>query len=147
MSKIIVHVSGGSRQVRYLSRHVLLTVRRNWCYEVIDRLNHPTSVLPSQEVYCYSKQLMTYKTFVRRFIQATSALKVFHLVIAISKVSTVLLLQNHWPAKKIFPRINFHTSVSFSPAEYKFESIFFPSRPDFPKNYDKGLKINKLGCL
>ena len=38
----------------------------------------------------------------------------------------------HRPAKK-FPRINFQYSVNFSPAEYKYECLFFPSRLDFPK--------------
>ena len=38
-------------------------------------------------------------------------------------------------------------SVSLFPAEYEYESNFFPSRPDFPKFYDKRLKINKIGCL
>ena len=47
--------------------------------------------------------------------------------------------------KKKFPRINFQHSVSFSSAEYKYESHFFPSRPDFPKFYDTGLKVNKTG--
>ena len=49
--------------------------------------------------------------------------------------------------QKKFPRINFHCSVRFSPAEYEYESRFFSSRPDFSKFYDKGLKINKIGCL
>ena len=57
-----------------------------------------------------------------------------------------LHLQLHWPAKK-FPRINFQDSVRFSSAEYEYESRFFPSRPDFPKFYDKDLNINKIGCL
>ena len=49
--------------------------------------------------------------------------------------------------KKNFPRINFQYSVSFSPAEYEYEGHFFPSRPDFPKFYDKSLKIIKIGCF
>ena len=49
--------------------------------------------------------------------------------------------------QKNFPRIRFQYSVSFSPAEYEFESHFFPSRQYFPKIYDKCLKINKIGCL
>ena len=49
--------------------------------------------------------------------------------------------------QKNFPIIKFLYSVSFFPAEYKNKSHFFPSRLDFPKNYDKGLKINKIGCF
>ena len=49
--------------------------------------------------------------------------------------------------QKIFPRINFHYSVSFSPDEYEYESHLFLSRLEFQKFYDKGLKINKIGCL
>ena len=49
--------------------------------------------------------------------------------------------------QKKFPRMNFQYFVSFFPAEYDYESHFFPSRPDFPKFYDKGLKINKICCL
>ena len=52
----------------------------------------------------------------------------------------------HWPAKK-FPRMNFQYSVSFSPAEYKYERHFFPILSKFLKFYDKCLKINKIGCL
>ena len=39
--------------------------------------------------------------------------------------------------QKKLPGTNFQYSVSFSPAEYENESHFFPSRPDFPKFYDK----------
>ena len=49
--------------------------------------------------------------------------------------------------QKKFPGLNFQYSVSFFPTEYEYESHFFPSRPDFPEFYDKGLKINKIGCL
>ena len=49
--------------------------------------------------------------------------------------------------QKVFPIINFHYSVSFSPTEYEFESHFFPSRLDFPKICGKVLKINKIGCF
>ena len=35
----------------------------------------------------------------------------------------------------------------FSPAEYEYESHYFPSRLDFPKKYDKYLKINKIDCF
>ena len=49
--------------------------------------------------------------------------------------------------QKKFQRMNFRYSVSFSPAEYEYESRFFPSRSDFPKFYDKVLKISKIGCL
>ena len=49
--------------------------------------------------------------------------------------------------QKKFPRINNQDSVRFSPAEYEYESHFSPSRPDSPKFYDKGLNINKIGCL
>ena len=49
--------------------------------------------------------------------------------------------------RKKFPRINVQYSVRFSPAEYEYESHFFTSRPDLPKFYDKGQKINKIGCL
>ena len=45
------------------------------------------------------------------------------------------------------PRINSQYSVSFSPAEYGYESHFFPSRPVFQKIYNKDLKINIIGCL
>ena len=56
--------------------------------------------------------------------------------------------QNHYTGlQKNFPRINFQYPVSFSPSEFEYESHFFPSRLDFPKNYDKGLKINKIGCF
>ena len=48
--------------------------------------------------------------------------------------------------KKIY-EINFQYSVSFSPVEFEYENSFFSSHPDFPKMYDKGLKINKIGCL
>ena len=48
--------------------------------------------------------------------------------------------------QKKFPRISFQYSVSFFPAEYEYESHFFPSRPESPKFYDKGLKISKIGC-
>ena len=44
-------------------------------------------------------------------------------------------------------RINFQYSVSFSPTEHEYESQFFPSRLDFPKNYDNGLKINKKAVV
>ena len=43
--------------------------------------------------------------------------------------------------------LSFQYSVSFSPAEYEYVSHFFQCRPDFPKFYDKGLIINKTGCL
>ena len=52
--------------------------------------------------------------------------------------------------QKKFPSIICQYSVSFFPAEYEYETYFFPTRPDFPKFYDKGLKINKrlfLGCV
>ena len=49
--------------------------------------------------------------------------------------------------KKKILRIYFQYSGSFSPAEYENESHFFPSRPDFPKLCDKGLKIKEKGCL
>ena len=49
--------------------------------------------------------------------------------------------------QKSFPRINFQYLVSFCHAEFEYESHFFPSRLDFPENYDKGLKINKIGCF
>ena len=49
--------------------------------------------------------------------------------------------------QKKIPRKNFLDSVRFFPAEYEYKSRFFPSRPDFPKFYDKGLNINKIGCL
>ena len=52
----------------------------------------------------------------------------------------------HWPTKKI-PRIKFRYSVRFSPADYEYESHFFPSRQDFPKFYDKGLEVSKICCL
>ena len=48
--------------------------------------------------------------------------------------------------KKKIQRIRLQYSVSFSPAEHEYESHFFPSRQDFPKIYDKGLNINKIGC-
>ena len=54
---------------------------------------------------------------------------------------------NNTGLQKKFPRTNFQDSVMFSPAEYEYESRLFPSRPDFPKFYDKGLNINKIGCL
>ena len=41
----------------------------------------------------------------------------------------------------------FQYSVTFSPAEYDYESHFFSSRPDFTNFYDKGLKFNKIRCL
>ena len=46
-----------------------------------------------------------------------------------------------------FPIITFQYSFSFSPAEYESESYFFPSRLDFTENYDKDLKMNKIGCF
>ena len=49
--------------------------------------------------------------------------------------------------KKKFPRINFQYPVSIHPGKYEYETHFFPSRPDFPKLYDKSLKIKKMGCL
>ena len=52
--------------------------------------------------------------------------------------------------KKKFPRINVQYSARFSPDEYKYESHFFPSRPDVRKRYDKVLKIKKklfTGCV
>ena len=45
-------------------------------------------------------------------------------------------------SKKDFPWTIFQYSVSLSPAEYEYENHFFPSRPDFPKLYDNGVKIN-----
>ena len=53
----------------------------------------------------------------------------------------------HYTALQKKPRINFQYSVSFSPAEYRYESHFLPSRPVFQKFYDKDLKINRIGCL
>ena len=50
-------------------------------------------------------------------------------------------------AYKKSPRIKFQYSVSYSPAEYESTNHFFPSRPDFQKNYDECLKINKIACL
>ena len=47
---------------------------------------------------------------------------------------------NNTGLQKNFLRINFQYSYSFSPAEYEYESHFFPSRLDFPENYDRGLK-------
>ena len=55
--------------------------------------------------------------------------------------------KNNTGLQKNFLRINSQDSVRFSPAEYEYESLFFPSRPDFPKFCDKGLNINKIGCL
>ena len=49
--------------------------------------------------------------------------------------------------QKNLPRINSQYSVSFPQAEYEYESHFFPSRLDFPKNYDKCLKVKKIGCF
>ena len=43
--------------------------------------------------------------------------------------------------------IFFQYAVSFSPAEYEYETNFFPSRSDVPKFYGKSLKINKIGWL
>ena len=54
---------------------------------------------------------------------------------------------NYTGLQKKISMINFQYSVSFSPAEYEYTSHFFASRPDFPKFYNKGLKINKIGCL
>ena len=56
-------------------------------------------------------------------------------------------VENYTGLQKNFPIINFQYSVSFSPAEYEYESHFFPLRLDFPNNYDKGLKIIKIGCF
>ena len=42
--------------------------------------------------------------------------------------------------------MKFQCSDSFSPAEYEYKCHFFPSRPNFPKNDDKGLKMKKMGC-
>ena len=58
-----------------------------------------------------------------------------------------LVKTDYTDLQKKFPGINFQDSIRFSAAEYEYESRFFPSRPDFPKFYDKGLKINKIGCL
>ena len=55
--------------------------------------------------------------------------------------------KNYAGLQKNIPKINFQYLVSFPPAEYEYENHFFPSLPDFPKFYDKGLKINKIGCL
>ena len=49
--------------------------------------------------------------------------------------------------QKNYRKINFQYSVIFPPAEYEYENHFFPSRPDFPKFYDKCLKNNKIGCF
>ena len=49
--------------------------------------------------------------------------------------------------QKKIPGMSFQDSVRFSPAEYEYESRFFPLRPDFPKFYDKDININKVGCL
>ena len=58
------------------------------------------------------------------------------------------LYVNHYTGlQKNIPRMSFQYSLSFSPAEYEYESHFFPSRPAFPKFYDKGPRINKIGCL
>ena len=43
--------------------------------------------------------------------------------------------------------MKFCCSVGFSPAEYEYESQFFPSRSGFTKFYDKSQKFNKIGCL
>ena len=57
-----------------------------------------------------------------------------------------LMVPLHWPAKKL-PTMKFQYSVRFSPAEYKYENQFFPSRLDFPKKYEKDVKVNRLGCF
>ena len=49
--------------------------------------------------------------------------------------------------QKKIPTINIQHSVSFSPAEYDFGSHFFPSRHYFRIYYDKGQKINIIGCI
>ena len=54
-------------------------------------------------------------------------------------------LNNNTGLQKNSLRINFQYSVGFSPSEYECESLFFPSRPEFPKFYNKGVKINKIG--
>ena len=54
---------------------------------------------------------------------------------------------NNTGLQKKISRKFFQYSVSFSLAEYEYESHFFISRPDFPKFYDKILKINKIGCF
>ena len=54
---------------------------------------------------------------------------------------------NNTGLQKIFPRINFQYSLRFSPAEYEYINHFFPARPDFPKNFVKGLKITLNGCF
>ena len=46
-----------------------------------------------------------------------------------------------------FSRQYFQYSVILSPAQHEYENRFFPSSTDFPKLYDKGLKINKSGWL
>ena len=48
--------------------------------------------------------------------------------------------------KKI-PGLNLQYSVSFSPVENEYGNNFFPSRPDFPKSFDKVLKFYIKGCL
>ena len=65
----------------------------------------------------------------------------------IFKKGSRCVVNNYTGLQKKFLRINFQYSYSFSPAAYEYESHFFPSRLDFPENYDKGLKINKNGCF
>ena len=48
-----------------------------------------------------------------------------------------LLRLNNTGLQKKFPTINFQYSVSFSTAEYEYETLFFLSRLDFPKNTTK----------
>ena len=50
---------------------------------------------------------------------------------------------NNTGLQKNFPRVKFQSSISFSPAEYEYESHFFPSRLFSPKNYDKVQKSTK----
>ena len=52
---------------------------------------------------------------------------------------------NNYDLQKI-PNIWF-SILSLSPVEYEYENHFFLSRPDFPKFFHKGLKVNKTGCL
>ena len=45
--------------------------------------------------------------------------------------------------KKKSEEQSFNVAVSFCPADYEYESHFISSYPDFPKFYDKSLKLKK----
>ena len=50
-------------------------------------------------------------------------------------------------AGKKIPRIKLQYSVRVFPAEYEYESFFFPARPDLPKFYVKVAKFHPRGLF